>query len=169
MSVASLKVRAQARNTKTATARSDRGTGHASLTQERTCAQAQVRDNTKPNACLKHSNFIKTDRIGKATAVHIMQRVSSCSTPTIVQLGKTKETRNSQVACSKTRGKIKVTCRSQGKGLTVTSACDLGETCHLGLYLLHAVIAQGGGTSPTSSRMHQVSSLLSAQSTTVKL
>ena len=25
----------------------------------------------------------------------------------------------------------------------VTSACDLGETCHLGLYLLHAVIAQG--------------------------
>ena len=40
-------------------------------------------------------------------------------------------------------GRLKVTCCSQGKGLTVTSACDLRETCHLGLYLLHAVITQG--------------------------
>ena len=46
------------------------------------------------------------------------------------------------MACSKTGGKICVTCCSQGKGLTVTSACDLGETCHLRLFLLHAVIAQ---------------------------
>ena len=35
------------------------------------------------------------------------------------------------------------TCCSEGKGLTVASACDLGEMCHLGLYLLHAVIARG--------------------------
>ena len=42
----------------------------------------------------------------------------------------------------KTRGKIKVTCCSQRKGLTVTSACDLGEMCHLGLHLLHGVMAQ---------------------------
>ena len=34
-------------------------------------------------------------------------------------------------------------CCSQGKSLTLTSACDLGETCHLCLFLLHAVIAQG--------------------------
>ena len=63
------------------------------------------------------------------------------------------------MAFSKTRGKIKVTCNSQGKGLTVTSACDLGETCHLGLYLLHAVIAQGVALHPKGSRMHQVSSV----------
>ena len=50
---------------------------------------------------------------------------------------------NRQKACSKTRAKIKVTCCSQGKGLTVTYACDLGKMCHLGLYLLHAVIAPG--------------------------
>ena len=47
-------------------------------------------------------------------------------------LEKQKETMHRK-ARSKTRGKIKVTCCSQGKGLTVTSACDLGETCHLGL------------------------------------
>ena len=57
-------------------------------------------------------------------------------------LEKQKETRHRK-ACSKTLGKIKVTCCSQGKGLTVTSACDLGETCHSGLFLLHAVIAHG--------------------------
>ena len=32
---------------------------------------------------------------------------------------------------------------SQGKGPTATSACDLGEVCHLGLCLLHAIIAKG--------------------------
>ena len=32
-------------------------------------------------------------------------------------------------------------------GLTVTSASDLGVVCHVGLFLLHAVIAKGGGTS----------------------
>ena len=47
------------------------------------------------------------------------------------------------MSCLKTHGKIKATRCSQGKGLTVTSACDLGEACHLGLYLLHAVMAQG--------------------------
>ena len=31
----------------------------------------------------------------------------------------------------------------QGKSLTVTSFCDFGKACHLGLYLRHAVIAQG--------------------------
>ena len=31
----------------------------------------------------------------------------------------------------------------QGKSLTVTSPCDLGKASHLGLYLRHAVIAQG--------------------------
>ena len=31
----------------------------------------------------------------------------------------------------------------QGEGLTVTSACDLAVVCHLGLCLLHAVIAKG--------------------------
>ena len=36
-----------------------------------------------------------------------------------------------------------MTCCSQGKGLTATSACDLGDTCHLGLFLLHEVKAQG--------------------------
>ena len=46
------------------------------------------------------------------------------------------------------------------ESLTVTSASDLGEVCHLGLYLLHVDIVQGCGTSPTSSRMHQVPSLL---------
>ena len=35
-----------------------------------------------------------------------------------------------------------MTCRSQRKGLTIMSGCDLGEMCHLGLYLLHAVIVQ---------------------------
>ena len=104
----------------------------------------------------------QTDRIGKATVTHTMQRVSD-------NLEKQKETMNRQMASSKTRGKIKVTCCSQGNGLTVTSACDLGETCHLGLFLQHAVIAQGSGASPTGSRMHQVSSLLSAQSTTVTI
>ena len=34
-------------------------------------------------------------------------------------------------------------CCSHGKGLTLTSACDLVDTCHLCLYLPHAVIAQG--------------------------
>ena len=55
-----------------------------------------------------------------------------------------KETRHRRKACSKTRRKIKVTCCSpqKKKGRTVTSACDLGEMCHLGLFLLHAVIAQ---------------------------
>ena len=31
----------------------------------------------------------------------------------------------------------------QGKGLTVTSACDLGVVCHVGLFLVHAVTAKG--------------------------
>ena len=31
----------------------------------------------------------------------------------------------------------------QGKGLTVTSACDLGVMCLLGLFLLHAITAKG--------------------------
>ena len=44
---ASLKVRAQARNTKIARARSERDRRHASVTQECTCARAHVRDNTK--------------------------------------------------------------------------------------------------------------------------
>ena len=43
----------------------------------------------------------------------------------------------------KTLGKIKVTCCSQGKGLTVTHACDRGKMCHLGLFLLHAIKAHG--------------------------
>ena len=29
------------------------------------------------------------------------------------------------------------------KSLTVTSACDLGVVCHIGLFLVHAVIAKG--------------------------
>ena len=58
------------------------------------------------------------------------------------KLEKQKETKHRQKACSKTRGNILKKCCSQGKGLTVTSACDLGETCHLGLFLLHAVTAQ---------------------------
>ena len=77
---------------------------------------------------------------------------------------------NRQMASSKTRGKIKVTCCSLGKGLTVTSACDLGEKCHLGLFLLHAVIAQGSGHFTNwLTACNQVSSLLSAQSTTVTI
>ena len=74
--------------------------------------------------------------------IDLMQRVSPCSTLTIVQLRETTGTRKKQMECLKTHGKMKVTFRSKGKGLTVTSACDLGEACHLGLYLLHAVIAQ---------------------------
>ena len=31
----------------------------------------------------------------------------------------------------------------QGEGLTVTCVCDLAVVCHLGLFLLHAVIAKG--------------------------
>ena len=58
-------------------------------------------------------------------------------------LEKQMETKHRKKACSTTRGKIKVTCCSQGKVLTITSACDLGETCQLGLFLLNAVIAQG--------------------------
>ena len=65
---------------------------------------------------------------------------------------KTKGKRHRQKACSKTRGRIKVICCSQGKGLTVTSACDLGEMCHLGLYLLHAVTAQGMALPERSTR-----------------
>ena len=73
-----------------------------------------------------------------------MQRASPCSRPTIVQLGKRKRKQDmDKKACSKTRGKIKVTCCSRRTGHTVTSSSDLGETFHPGLYLLHAVIAHG--------------------------
>ena len=73
------------------------------------------------------------------------------------------------MASSKTRGKIKVTCCSQGKGLTVTSACDLGENVPPWSIAAACGHSQGSGASPTGSRMHQVSSLLSAQSTTVTI
>ena len=73
------------------------------------------------------------------------------------------------MACPKTRGKIKVTCRSQGKGLTVTSACDLGEACYLGLYLLHAVIAQGVALPQQADTCTKFHHFLTAQSTIVKL
>ena len=43
----------------------------------------------------------------------------------------------------------------QGRGLTVTSACDLGVMCHLGLFPLHAITAKGWH-SPTGSRRQQV-------------
>ena len=80
----------------------------------------------------------------------------------------TNGTKNGQMSVQKTHGKIKATCRSQAKGLTVTSACNLGEACHLALCLLHAVIAQKVALSQ-QARMHQVPSLLSAQPTTVEL
>ena len=74
----------------------------------------------------------------------VLELVPGCGANLVLShLGKQSETKHSQKACSKTCGKIKVTCCSQGEGLTVTSACDLGEACHLGLYLLHAVRAQG--------------------------
>ena len=43
----------------------------------------------------------------------------------------------------KKHGKMKVTCEAKEKSLTVTSACDLDEACHSGLYLLLVHIAQG--------------------------
>ena len=62
----------------------------------------------------------------------------------VVLCKKTKKgTRKRQTAYSQTGGKMKMTRWSQGKGLTVTSACDLGQVCHLGPNLLHAVLAQG--------------------------
>ena len=48
-----------------------------------------------------------------------------------------------------------VVISGQGRGLTVTSACDLGVMCHLGLFPLHAITAKGWH-SPTGSRKQQV-------------
>ena len=62
---------------------------------------------------------------------------------------------------------------SQGKGLTVTCAWDLGEACHLGLCLLHAIIAKGWHSSPPNTLTHAPSSNIAfrrlARSTTVEL
>ena len=77
-----------------------------------------------------------------------------------VQLGKTKGTRSKR-RVKKTRGKIDAKWHVKAKEkVSVTSACDLGEACHLGLFLVHAVIAKGWHSS-RGSRMHQVPSLLS--------
>ena len=48
-------------------------------------------------------------------------------------------------------GGVLVGC--QGEGLSVTSACDIGAVCHVGLFLLHAVMAKGWPSSslPTLS------------------
>ena len=50
-----------------------------------------------------------------------------------------------------------VVISGQGRGLTVISACDLGEACHLGLFPMHAITAKGRH-SQTGSRIQQVPS-----------
>ena len=73
-------------------------------------------------------------------------------------------------------GGVLVGC--QGERLSVTSACDIGALCHVGLFLLHAVMAKGWRPSsslPTlSSRLtHAPGSFVpfrrSARSTTVEI
>ena len=64
-----------------------------------------------------------------------------------------------------------MTRSSQGKGLTVTSACDLGEACYLALFLLHAVMAKGWHSN--NRLTHAPTSIIafrrSARSTTVEV
>ena len=72
-------------------------------------------------------------------------------------------------------GGVLVGC--QGEELSVTSACDIGAVCHVGLFLLHAVMAKGWPSSslPTlSNRLtHAPGSFVpfrrSVRSTTVEI
>ena len=59
---------------------------------------------------------------------------------------------------------------SQGQSLTVTSACDLGKACHLGLYLLHAVTAKVWHSpyKPTHAPSSIIAFNRSSGSTTIK-
>ena len=92
----------------------------------------------------KHSNYLKLNELENQLLLTPCNGFPRSSRPTIVQLGKNKRKRDmDKWHVQKTRGKFEVTCCRKRKGITVTSACDLGETCHLGLNLLHAVIAQG--------------------------
>ena len=82
-----------------------------------------------------------------ATTMYLMGEAFPLSSPlhsgsravdTVIICSKRHRSRERPSHCN---GRVLVGC--QGKRLTDTSACDLGVVCHVGLFMVHAVIAKG--------------------------